>query len=105
MNLQYLDIGAAPCEEECAQVGRTDYPERSRRECQVFQRMLECCYPAPDRDWLKVKSFAHDFGSYREVCVYYLTTLPPRTVLGEWLQQATERTRLQIEQRQPGEKS
>jgi hypothetical protein len=35
----------------------------------------------------------------------YLTTLPPRAVLGERLQQATERARLQIEQRQPGEKS
>ncbi|AUV16027.1 PDDEXK nuclease domain-containing protein [Aeromonas caviae] len=30
----------------------------------------------------------------------YLTTLPPRAVLGERLQQATERARLQIEQRQ-----
>lgn len=35
----------------------------------------------------------------------YLTSLPPRAVLGEKLQQATERARLQIEQRQPGEKS
>ncbi|MBA6059484.1 DUF1016 domain-containing protein [Serratia marcescens] len=32
----------------------------------------------------------------------YLTTLPPRAVLGEKLQQATERARLQIEQRQQG---
>jgi len=31
----------------------------------------------------------------------YLTTLPPRAVLGEKLQQATERARLQIEQRKP----
>jgi hypothetical protein len=29
----------------------------------------------------------------------YLTSLPPRAVLGERLQQATERARLQIEQR------
>src|SRR5690606_33231099 len=35
----------------------------------------------------------------------YLTSLPPRAVLGEKLQQATERARLQIEQRQPDEKS
>lgn len=35
----------------------------------------------------------------------YLTSLPPRAVLGEKLQQATERARLQIEQRKPGEKS
>ncbi|WP_329006745.1 PDDEXK nuclease domain-containing protein [Pseudomonas aeruginosa] len=35
----------------------------------------------------------------------YLTNLPPRAVLGEKLQQATERARLQIEQREPSEKS
>ena len=35
----------------------------------------------------------------------YLTSLPPRAVLGEKLQQATERARLQIEQREPSEKS
>ncbi|MBB1650399.1 YhcG family protein [Delftia sp. UME58] len=35
----------------------------------------------------------------------YLTSLPPRAVLGEKLQQATERARLQIEQRQSSEKS
>lgn len=34
----------------------------------------------------------------------HLTSLPPRAVLGEKLQQATERARLQIEQRQHGEK-
>lgn len=34
----------------------------------------------------------------------YLTTLPPRAVLVERLQQATQRAKLQIEQRQPDEK-
>jgi hypothetical protein len=71
MTTQTLHIGPAPCEEECAQVGRPDYEERSRRECLVFRRMLQRLYPAPDRARLQVKSFAHDFGSYREVCVCY----------------------------------
>lgn len=35
----------------------------------------------------------------------YLTSLPPRAVLGEKLQQAAERARLQIEQREPSKKS
>ncbi|WP_193074146.1 PDDEXK nuclease domain-containing protein [Pseudomonas sp. FME51] len=35
----------------------------------------------------------------------YLTTLPPRAVLVERLQQATQRAQLQIEQRQPDEKA
>jgi hypothetical protein len=71
MSIQIIQIGATPCEEECAQTGRSDYPERSRRECLVFQRMLERLYPAPDGACLEVKSFPHDFGGYREVCVCY----------------------------------
>ncbi|MDR2452365.1 MAG: hypothetical protein LBE85_11500 [Candidatus Accumulibacter sp.] len=71
MSTQTIGIGPTPCEEECAQVGRADYEERSRRECLVFRRMLQRLYPAPDRASLQVKSFAHDFGSYREVCVCY----------------------------------
>ncbi|PLC49764.1 hypothetical protein CR159_10745 [Pollutimonas subterranea] len=35
----------------------------------------------------------------------YLTTLPPRAVLGERLLQATARARLQIEHRQPGDRA
>jgi hypothetical protein len=76
MSLQIMTIGAAPCEEPCAQVGRSDYDERSRRECRVFQRMLERLFPLPDDipAVYVVKSFAHDFGAYREVCVRYEDT-------------------------------
>ena len=71
MSIQFIHLGAAPCEEACAQVGQADYPERSQRECLVFQRMLQRLYPVPDGASLKVKSFAHDYGRYREVCVCY----------------------------------
>jgi hypothetical protein len=72
MSTQRLNIGAAPNEEECAQVGQPDYPEYSQRECLVFMRMLQRLYPVPNaKAWLAVKSFSHEFGSYREVCAYY----------------------------------
>jgi hypothetical protein len=72
MSIQYIALGATPCEEECAQVGRPDYPERSKRECQVYQRMLERLYPAPnDQVRLVIKSSSHDFGNYREVCARF----------------------------------
>jgi hypothetical protein len=72
MNIETIAIGATPCEEECAQVGRADYSERSHRECLVFQRMLQRLYPPPNaKAWLKVKSFPHDYGRYREVCVCF----------------------------------
>ena len=56
-----------------AQVGRADYDERSRRECRVFLRMLERLYPLADDVPARftVRSFPHDFGAYREVCVRY----------------------------------
>ena len=71
MSIQYLNLGATPCEEECARVGRSDYEERSRRECFIFQRMLKRLYPAPPKAWLDVKSFPHGYGNYREVCVCF----------------------------------
>ena len=40
MPYDFIPIGPAPSEEPCAQVGDPDYPERSRRECRVFLRML-----------------------------------------------------------------
>jgi len=68
-----MTIGPGPCEESVAQVGSSGYEERSRRECQVFKRMLERLYPIPADcpATLIVKSFPHDFGAYREVCVRY----------------------------------
>jgi hypothetical protein len=76
MSHQIMTIGPSPCEAPCAQVGQADYEERSRRECRVFQRMLERLFPLPDGVPVQyvVKSFPHDFGTYREVCVRYEDT-------------------------------
>lgn len=73
MPSQIMNIGPVPCEENAAQVGRPDYDERSRLECTVFKRMLERLHPIPVEcpATLVIKSFAHDFGTYREVCVRY----------------------------------
>lgn len=73
MPFEIIAIGPSPCEETCAQVGQSDYEERSRRECRIFQRMLERLLPVPHDIPVQyvVKSFPHDFGSYREVCVRY----------------------------------
>ena len=73
MPYQIMNIGPGPSEEKLAQVGNPDYEKRSRRECQVFKRMLARLYPIPAdaQADLIIKSFAHDFGAYREVCVRY----------------------------------
>ena len=76
MSHQIMTIGPSPCEAACAQVGQPDNEEQSRRECQVFQRMLERMFPLPDGVPVRyvVKSFPHEFGAYREVCVRYEDT-------------------------------
>lgn len=73
MPRQIMNIGPVPTDESAAQVGRPDYDDQSLRQCHVFKRMLERLRPIPadGSATLVVKSFPHDFGSYRQVCVRY----------------------------------
>jgi len=68
----YINIGSTPVEEDCAQVGQPDYPEQSRKECQVFKKQLLRKFGEPPMSTrLAIKEFPHDFGTYREVVVVY----------------------------------
>lgn len=68
----YIDIGPSPSDEDCAQVGSDDYPERSKLECRLFHRLLWKTFGDPPGDAMYgIKSFEHDFGTYREVVVYF----------------------------------
>jgi hypothetical protein len=68
----YLTIGATPAGESCAQVGNGDYDEASKKECNAFKGMLEAKFVnCPDKARFVVKTFPHDFGAYREVCVVF----------------------------------
>lgn len=69
---EYLTLGSTPCDEECAQLGSDDYAVLSRIECHVFKHQLQRMFPKA-KDMLTVKSFPHDFGTYREVCIVYNT--------------------------------
>lgn len=69
----YMEIGSVPASEPCAQVGNDDYTELSRKECHVFKEQLlriwgEKLLPGM---YFTIKTFPHDFGSYREVCIVY----------------------------------
>ena len=68
----WLEIGSTPCDEECAQVGTDDYPEKSRLECRVFANQLRRVFGDPPAGAeIGVKAFQHDFGTYREVVVFF----------------------------------
>ena len=70
----YLNIGPTPADEPCAQVGRDNYHRHSMTETIAFthqwQRVLADNYPEVLVNVVG-KSFPHDFGTYREVVVYY----------------------------------
>lgn len=71
----YLTIGSSPWGEDCAQLGSDGYDAKSRKECQAYKNQLRREFgeePAGAR--LAAKSFAHDFGSYREVVCHYDNT-------------------------------
>jgi hypothetical protein len=70
----YLTIGSAPCDEDCAQVGQPDYTWQARKECQRFIQLIrEKLGPEPEGACLAIKSFPHEFGEYLEVVCHFDT--------------------------------
>lgn len=64
-----IEVGPAPYDEECAQVGQDDYRERSQVECAVYIRQLNRIFGTHEPCVLSFvrQGFPHDFGRYYEV--------------------------------------
>lgn len=74
MRMDHETLGPVPSDENCAQVGQDNFSEQSMQECKRYMEMLENKFPAPNDDvfgYFSIKSFPHDFGSYREVVFIY----------------------------------
>lgn len=72
MSRDYLQIGPCPAMEDAAQVGDADYAEKSMAECKAFIPLIRAKLgQEPEGARLGIKSFPHDFGSYREVVCYF----------------------------------
>jgi hypothetical protein len=68
----YLTLGPVPCDEECAQLGASDYYEKAMEECRKYKKLLISLFsPVPINNSFAIKSFNHDFGTYHEVVVYF----------------------------------
>lgn len=68
----YVEIGATPAEEACAQVGSTDYYSRAKAECRAFINQLRRMFgPEPEGARLFIRANPHDFGTYHEVACRY----------------------------------
>lgn len=79
--MSYIEIGPAPTEESCAQLGEEDYRRRAMAECGAYKRQIERSYPELKETGCEVliRSNRHDFGAYFEVVIKY-TTLPGQDV-------------------------
>jgi hypothetical protein len=73
----YVSIGPAPPDEECAQLGSPGYRERAIAECRAYIRVLRNRLgQEPERAHLTYRGFEHDFGTYYEVICLYDPTIP-----------------------------
>jgi hypothetical protein len=74
---EYLTIGSAPCDEECASLGTHGYAARARAECEAYIEAIRTKLgPEPKGAQLAVKPFPHDSGSYYEVICRYDDAYP-----------------------------
>jgi hypothetical protein len=70
----YLDIASGPADEDVAQVGTDGYYERAMKECKaLIHQIRRELGQEKGSAQLKIKSNAHDFGSYYEVVCYFDT--------------------------------
>ena len=69
----YLELGATPCDEQCAQVGSENYRHDAMKECRRYRELLEKQFPdfeATDCRFV-IREEPHDFGTYYEIFVSY----------------------------------
>ena len=70
----YINIGPTPCDETCAQVGDNDYGIKSKIETTAYKNQLNRMFPevlSSKTLSFSIKTFQHDFGSYKEVVLNY----------------------------------
>ncbi len=68
----YIELGATPSDEDCAQVGSDDYSEKSRAEARRYIAQLNRMFPVmPAGCYFARKGFPHDFGTYHEIVIYF----------------------------------
>ena len=72
LNMEYMELGPTPCDEDCAQLGTDGYRERARKEAQAYIRQLVRIHGEPPAyaDFA-TKWFNHEFGQYCEVVIKY----------------------------------
>lgn len=70
---EFIELGATPAAESCAQVGDPNYDEKARAEGERYIQLLIKKFPPPEGVHFRLKRFPHDFGGYYEVVVAFST--------------------------------
>ena len=71
--MDYISLGSTPFDEECVQVDSSNYTNMSALESRAYITQLQRQFSGeiPEGCYFRAKRFPHDFGSYREVCVFF----------------------------------
>lgn len=70
--MDYVELGSAPADEECAQVGEDGYREKALAQCDAYMKLIMRHLGVPPLGArLATKSFNHDYGTYYEVVCYF----------------------------------
>ncbi|MEH2067887.1 MAG: hypothetical protein V7K47_06925 [Nostoc sp.] len=73
--MAHLEIGSAPAEEQCQQVGTENYASNAKKECRIYREYLERLFPIPQHLKKSVsfytKACPHDLGTYYEVAIEF----------------------------------
>ena len=71
--MDHLDLGSAPSDEDCAQVGVDDnYEARAKRECRtLINQFKRLCGDPPPEAHFRIMATPHDFGTYYSVAIYF----------------------------------
>lgn len=73
----YISVGAAPPDEDCAQIGQPGYRELAIAECKAYiQALRNKLGPEAEGARLTYRGFEHDFGTYYEVICFYDSARP-----------------------------
>ena len=69
--MDHLDLGSAPSDEDCAQLGVDEqYDARAKRECRALINQLKrLCGDPPPNARFRIAGNPHDFGTYYSVVV------------------------------------
>ena len=73
MPYDHLDLGSAPADEHCAQVGvDEDYAAVARRECRaLIGQFKRICGDPPPGAFFRVHENPHDIGTYLSVAIHF----------------------------------